>query len=280
MQSPAEVHIFDSAASEAVRMDELVGYCEGLLPPFRIVRHQDFFIFCAGGVEGAGVSAFKDRVAGRLAASRVGRPSGPAGEVNPLPGVVDYERRMLDREPPRPIGALYDGYDLCRAYAEILDWSGRRLEGWTIVITNQLLGTLEQHDARYHAKVSIYGHPCLISTTGLVEAPARPRDYYLARGLGLHAGRARGGADDFLERDDPRTTEALKGYLAQAFFYHLVGEPFCEDASCRLYNAHWQAELIGAQLGANPGLCGRHRRMLGEILKESAACGNAKCIKP
>ncbi len=267
---PAEVHLFDSAASGVLDMDELVRYCEALLPPVSIVKHPDFFSFCADGAGATRVSELKDRIAARLAEARVGQPIRLSGEVKPLPGVVAYERRMLDREPPRPVGALYDGFELSGICAEMLAGSEMRLDGWAIIITDQLFGTLEPPDARYHARVSIYADPCLVSTTGLVEAPAKPRDYYLARGLGLDAGRLYDGVDDFLKRDDPRTTEALKGYLAQAFFYHLTGEPFCEDRSCRLYNAHWQAELLEAQLGGDPEFCGRHERMLASILEENA----------
>ena len=60
---------------------------------------------------------------------------------------------------------------------------------------------------------------------------------------------------------DPRLTELLKGYTMQAVFYHLFAEPFCDNPDCRLFNAHWQEEMIKAQLqGAD--FCRRHRELL------------------
>ncbi|MFC1938628.1 DUF6775 family putative metallopeptidase [Chloroflexota bacterium] len=49
---------------------------------------------------------------------------------------------------------------------------------------------------------------------------------------------------------------------ARARITSLVGDPFCEDKGCRLYNAHWQEELIFAQLGAGYEFCESHTRLL------------------
>ena len=74
-----------------------------------------------------------------------------------------------------------------------------------------------------------------------------------------------------LRHDDPRLTEAMKGYVMQALFYHVTGDPFCEDRGCRLYNAHWQEEVIGAQLGGAYQLCPRHQGLLDEMREGEAA---------
>ena len=50
-----------------------------------------------------------------------------------------------------------------------------------IFLTNRLFATWDEHERRYHARVSLYGFPSIISTTGVVEAPARPRQYYLLK---------------------------------------------------------------------------------------------------
>ena len=43
--------------------------------------------------------------------------------------------------------------------------------------------------------------------------------------------------------------------------FALTGEPFCEDPACRLFNAHWQAEMLRAQL-EGPDYCERHQELL------------------
>ena len=70
--------------------------------------------------------------------------------------------------------------------------------------------------------------------------------------------------DKFIDYDDTRLTEVMKGYCIQALFFYISGEPFCEDNKCRLYNAHWQEEVINAQL-AKPEFCKKHKMLINNI---------------
>ena len=53
------------------------------------------------------------------------------------------------------------------------------------------------------------------------------------------------------------TTEALKGYVLQAYHYLATGEAFCDEARCRLHNPHRQPGVVAAQL-REPEFCDRH----------------------
>jgi len=149
-----------------------------------------------------------------------------------------------------------------------------------VAFTNRLFGTFSTGDGRYHAHVILLGFPTLISTVGIVEAPAKPREFYLLKqryaGLGLQVPleaikeRFRG---RFIDYDDPRLTEVMKGYVLQAVFYYLLGEPFCESKSCRLYNARWQEEVLSAQLDGR--LCERHEGMLRNLREALGATSGA-----
>ena len=75
---------------------------------------------------------------------------------------------------------------------------------------------------------------------------------------------ARNLAGDFITADDSRMTEILKGYVMQAVAYRETGEPFCADGLCRLYNAHWQSEVLLAQLGGDYEYCAEHRELFTE----------------
>ena len=57
--------------------------------------------------------------------------------------------------------------------------------------------------------------------------------------------------------DDPRTIDALCGYVVQAYHYPETGEAFCDVEGCRLYDAHEQATSIESQL-RHPAFCGAH----------------------
>lgn len=258
------MHIFDSSGSPVVYAEVLGDYARELIGGIEVTCYDDFFGYCFGRCEQSDTSRLKDELAVVLAEARVtdpGRRTETGAQLRPF---VDYERRMLDREPPRPVGVLYDGFDLCAAYNMLLSHAGIPVDGLVLVVINQLLGTFDENESRYHARVIILGHPCIISTSGLVEAPARPREYYIEKQLGLgELHREADMPEKWLRPDDPRTTEVLKGYLAQAIFYHVTGEPFCEERGCRLFNAHWQEDLLFSQLNGEREFCEHHEQILG-----------------
>jgi hypothetical protein len=69
----------------------------------------------------------------------------------------------------------------------------------------------------------------------------------------------------YIDYQDPRLTEVMKGYVMQVLFYHLTGDPFCEEPDCRLFNAHWQEEVIRAQLKSEQELCSFHQSLLAQL---------------
>jgi len=70
----------------------------------------------------------------------------------------------------------------------------------------------------------------------------------------------------FIDYNDPRLTEVMKGYVMQALFFHITGNPFCKNRNCRLYNAHWQEDLIQAQLTSKNDFCAQHQRLLTRLV--------------
>ncbi|MFQ6121897.1 MAG: DUF6775 family putative metallopeptidase [Dehalococcoidales bacterium] len=187
-------------------------------------------------------------------------------EQEPLHGEIEYEkRRILGKT--KSFGILYDGFYLQRLFLEIIPREERRLELVHIIFTNRLFATWDESDQRYHLRTSVYSIPSIISTTGLVEAPAKPREYYLLKQQYQKLGKDPTELKDkfrgsFIDYEDERLTEVVKGYAMQAVFYSLAGEPFCKDKGCRLYNAHWQEELIFAQLESGYEFCPQHSKFL------------------
>ena len=190
-------------------------------------------------------------------------------EQEPLFGEIEYEkRRILGKT--KSFGILYDGFYLQRLFLEIIPREEHRLEFIHIIFTNRLFATWDENNKRYHLRTSVYGIPSIVSTTGLVEAPAKPREYYLLKQQYEHLGRDLAELKDkfkgnFIDYGDKRLTEVVQGYAMQAVFYSLTGEPFCQDKSCRLYNAHWQDELIFAQLESGYEFCPKHTKFLKEF---------------
>jgi hypothetical protein len=55
----------------------------------------------------------------------------------------------------------------------------------------------------------------------------------------------------------------------QALLYLITGEPFCNDPICRLFNAHWQHELIHAQLESLYEFCPEHQSFLDRLRRDN-----------
>jgi hypothetical protein len=165
-------------------------------------------------------------------------------------------------------GILYDGYKIHQLFQDLLPSEEIERTTCHIIFTPRLFGTFDKSDRRYHARDIICGYPSIISTTGLVEAPAKPREYYkIKQSLVMQNITT---IDEFIPEEmknkylvynDPRLTEVVKGYAMQVVFYHLTSEPFCTENYCRLFNAHWQEEMLQAQL-TTPEFCDKHEMIL------------------
>ena len=69
----------------------------------------------------------------------------------------------------------------------------------------------------------------------------------------------------YLDYGDYRINFIAVGYVLQALFFFLTeGDPFCNDSNCRLYNAHWQEELIHSQIETGK-ICNEHASILHEF---------------
>ena len=182
---------------------------------------------------------------------------------NTMLGIVRYEERALDR-PERAGGVIYDGFAVQKLLERRLPDEERALDRLHVALLDRVLGTWGA-DGRWHKRVNVLGPLALVSVPGLYEAPAKPETYYREKQKhALLSGDTppREVLEEevegtFLVEDDPRTTEALKGYALQAVHYLETGEAFCEEERCRLFNAHRQDALVEAQL-REPEFCPIH----------------------
>lgn len=164
--------------------------------------------------------------------------------------------------------SLYDGHMLAGNLGGLLSHD----EGtFHALFVDHMVGTYEHADMRYHGRALVSANPCIVSIRGICEAPARPREYcvdVMASGMTGEDPREIESryADGFISQGDTRLQDVAQGYLMQAVFHFETGEAFCEDVDCRLYNAHWQSDLVRTQV-SSPRLCARHqdtlRRMTG-----------------
>ena len=261
------IHLYDGSFSASLDLETLADYLRAIVPGTNVHAHGEFLQYYIHADEHWGQI---ETLAREFSGIKVIDPRQKNRTTVPLPGEVGYEKRRLLNRGRQPAGILYDGGRLLDLFNQLLPEDGRGAHTLHLVLTNQLFGTWSFDDLRFHARTSIYGIPSIISTAGLVEAPAKSRQYYLTRQLGVSPDvLEQQFQGQFLVYDDPRITEVIKGYLMQALLYHLTGDPFCDDPNCRLYNAHWQHELIHAQLASPYEFCPRHREALSALRQEA-----------
>ena len=181
------------------------------------------------------------------------------------PNNIEIDKENFQNDSKEPM--MYDGFILQKIYQEILKNKGLELDlsNLFIIITDKLICTFEETDRRYHARYSILGNPTIISTSGILEGPAKPKEYYLklihfppdpeiSKKLDeQYKGR-------FIAYNDWMINEIIESLVIQSLYFFKEGEAFCEDTNCRLFNSHWQEDLI--RLSKSKTLCKKHAYIL------------------
>lgn len=270
MDRIASIQLYDEGTTPTLDLGEVSAYLRARTSCAAVIERGPFLLEHS-------LPADRSQLAARVARLKVIQVNSPPKEHDPAYAEIEFERRRLANEDRGPFGVLYDGFEFQRFLRGLLPPADVRLDRVDIVFTNRTIGTWDEGDLRYHLRSIILGAPAIISTTGLVEAPAKPREFYLAREqLGLasrseltHAVLKERFKGRFLDHDDPRLMEVLKGYAMQAVVYQFTGEAFCSDPECRLFNAHWQEELLRAQVSGAREYCERHEELLARMRESS-----------
>lgn len=207
-----------------------------------------------------------DSIASEIAASRIFKTGQPFEKHEPTTEEVSFEKdSFLDSTKTENI-VMYDGFEFHKALAKLIPENEMASDQFHIIFTNKFTCTYDQTDFRYHGRALIASNPSIISTTGIIEAPAKPKAYYfelisnMTQGLNLESIKKKY-QGMYLEYHDPKLSQVVEGYLLQAIFYYLTGDPFCDKRECRLFNAHWQKDLLYSQLEMAK-LCDKHQEIL------------------
>lgn len=212
-----------------------------------------------------------EKVASLLASARVKDPSRSEQVFGPMFGEIDYERRVLEGD-AKAGGIVYDGRKLEEVFSQVLG-TKTALQTASIMLTDRLVSTFSRDDLRHHLRTVVFGFPSIVSIPGVVEAPAKPREYYLLKqqlGSGapgeMETERLKSAFKGrFIDYgDDEGISSVLEGLALQCVVFHLTLDPFCEKKDCRMFNAHWQEDLIRSQVSSQK-LCKRHVDLVREL---------------
>ena len=217
----------------------------------------------------------------KISACRIFEPKMPFKEHLPNKQEIDFEKSvcedtklmekttMVENAERIEDVIMYDGFEIQNIIYDIITENDSDSNNLHIVFTNKLTCTYDTADNRYHGRAVICSNPAIISTTGMIEAPARPREYYFdamkckMQGLDIQNVKKNYNGE-FLDYHDKRLSKIAEGYLLQAIFYYMAGVAFCDSLDCRLNNAHWQKDLLYSQLKIGK-LCNKHQALLDKL---------------
>lgn len=269
VNTPSIFYLYDGSNTEALRIKEIGQYLKGVFRKSEIKIRQEFVFYHLSCLSSPERRNKTDELAEEFAFIKIRNIEAQDSFSEPLLGEIEYEKRRIPNLQSKSWGIVYDGFKLRGMLAELIPETESNLQYCHISFTNQLFATWDEADKRNHLRASIYGFPSVISVTGIVEAPAKPREFYLKQRLGIEKiSLKKEFAGRFIDHNDPRLTEIMKGYILQAIFYQMGEKVFCHDKNCRLYNAHWQEELIQAQSNSPYEFCPTHRCILRELQRE------------
>ncbi len=246
----SKLFLYDEPSVPQIKINELARFIEKQIRIDVEVRPSFFTHFNKG-----------EKTSFNLASCRVFDLYVPFERRNPTVEEMEFEKQNVTDNI-----ILYDGFELQNVCRDIIPEMERLQDKFHLIFTKKLTCSYDYDDYRYHGRAAICSNPAIISTTGIIEAPAKPREYYLQihekMSLGLNLDEIRHEFKGrFLEYNDTRLDLVARGYALQAIFYYLTGMPFCESKECILYNAHWQEDLLHSQLEVG-ALCEQHQSVL------------------
>ena len=250
------VFLYDEPAVSEIKIERLAAFIKKLFPVDVKIRKN--------------ILQYSDiKTAQEVASTRIFNPRKPYQKHNPTIDEIKFEEdNIIDTTNTENI-VMYDGFELQQVLAKLIPQEESTIKHFHILFTNKLTCTYDYSDYRYHGRALIASNPTIISTTGIIEAPAKPREYYLElitnyqQGLNVDTIKEKY-KGTYLEYNDPRLSKVIEGYLLQAILYYETGEQFCSEKNCRLFNAHWQKDLLYSQID-NPRICQRHQKKIQDM---------------
>ena len=250
-----------------MKISKIILYNEPTVPEIQIEKIKQFIIEIFQirvEIKDNFFESLEDKIFEKIASTQIFDLKKQFKKHIPTQEEIQIEKEKIDTS-EKDVMILYDGFELQNIIAENISITDDILH---IIFTNKLTATFDNDDFRYHARALISSNPTIISTTGIIEAPAKPKQYYLdlmtnfsERKIEEIKKKYKG---EFLEYHDSRLSDITEGYVLQAIMYYETGEAFCEEKECRLFNAHWQKDLFYSQI-ENKKLCNKHQENLKKL---------------
>lgn len=256
-----------------MRISKIILYDEPSVPEINIHQLSDFIkrTFSIDTIVRKNI--FQDReseVAKDVASCRIINTKKPFEFHSPSSDEIEFEKETFLNSSKIKNIIMYDGFEFQKIISDLISEDENSIDIFHVIFTNRLTCTYDFDDYRYHGRAIICSNPTIISTTGIIEAPAKPKEYYMdlilnmTQGLNMDLLKQKY-QGSYLEYHDKRISTVVEGYVMQSLFYYLTGEAFCDKVNCRLFNPHWQQDLIQSQI-KNGELCEKHQKTLEKLV--------------
>ena len=253
-----------------MRTSKIILYNEPTVPEIQIEKLQNFLkeLFPAQiEIRGNFTEYCDDETFEKIAGSKIFDLKKQFKKYKPSINEIHAEKERIDTTKNEEM-VLYDGFEFQKIINSIIPKDENKLNILHIIFTNKLTCTYDESDFRYHARAIINSNPTIISTSGIIEAPAKPKQYYFELMTDFSKDKIdeikKKYKGEFLEYNDSRLSQVIEGYLLQAIMYFETGDSFCDQKECRLFNAHWQKDLLHSQI-ENQTFCKKHLEIIKKI---------------
>jgi len=252
----SKIILYDEPAVPQIKLDKLLNFLKEVFS-IEVESRNNILKFS------------KEDTATRIAACRIFNLRKPYEKHNPTKEEILFEESNFKDTAKTENIVMYDGFEIHNVLTELIPKDERASNFFHVFFTNKLTCTYDYDDYRYHGRALIGANPSIISTTGIIEAPAKPREYYLelmtnfTQGINTESIKQKY-KGTYLEYNDERLSKIIEGYLLQAIIYFETGSAFCDKTECRLFNAHWQKDLIYSQI-ENGKICKNHQQVLDKL---------------
>ena len=253
-----------------MRTSKIILYNEPTVPEIQIERLEKFLkeLFSVQIEIRKNFSEYcDDETFEKIASSKIFDLKKQYKKYNPSINEIQVEKERKDTIKNDEM-ILYDGFEFQKIMNSIIPKDENKLNTLHIIFTNKLTCTYDENDFRYHARAIINSNPAIISTSGIIEAPAKPKQYYFELMTDFSKDKIDGikkkYKGEYLEYNDSRLSQVIEGYLLQVIVYFETGDSFCDQKECRLFNAHWQKDLLYSQI-ENQTFCKKHLEIIKKI---------------
>jgi hypothetical protein len=253
-----------------VKISKIILYNEPTVPEINIKRAKKFLLETFEIEIQIRENIFQnldERTCEKIASTRIFNLKKSFERHKPSIKEISIELKNKDMSNKQEM-TLYDGIELNKIVTELIPIAENTLNTLHIIFTNKLTCTFDENDFRYHARTWVGSNPIIISTTGIIEAPAKPKQFYIDLMTNFSEESTENIKEkykgEFLEYNDLKLPEVVEGYILQAVFYYETGDVFCDNKQCRLFNSHWQKDLFISQI-ENKKMCEKHEKILAKM---------------